>query len=379
VPTVKTGPLIGLSGQVALLAALAGTVGLGRAGWLAGLAYGLFLCVLLVRGMRRVGRPAFGPADRVTMTRATLAGGVTALAADSITRPAHIAAMVALGAVALLLDGVDGKVARRTGTASAFGARFDMEVDAFLILVLSAYAVRTAGVWVLAMGAMRYAFVAAAWGLPWMRGALPARPWRKVVAATQGIVLVIAAGGVLPRAAALVALAAALAMLVQSFGRDVAWLRAHRAPTAVPALVEAGAVAVPAPAGAVAVPAPAGTVAVPAPAGTVAVPAPAGTVAVPALGRGRVAVRARRPRTAGAAAGSPAGRTGSERAAGSGRAAAGVGGAQAGKSVARPGRPAVLVALAVGRRLGGSALGGPALGGPAVAAHDRGAFVRTGA
>jgi phosphatidylglycerophosphate synthase len=331
VPTVKTGPLIGLAGQVALLAVLTGTVGLGRAGWLAGLAYGLFLCVLLVRGMRRVGRPAFGPADRVTMTRATLAGAVTALAADSITRPAHIAVMVALGAVALLLDGVDGKVARRTGTASAFGARFDMEVDAFLILVLSAYAVRTAGAWVLAMGAMRYAFVAAAWALPWMRGELPARTWRKVVAATQGIVLVIAAAGVLPRAVALVALAVALAMLVESFGRDVAWLRAHRAPKAVPALVEAG-------------------------------------VAAPALVRGRGAVRARRPRTAGAAVGSPAGAVRA--------AAAGVAGAQAGKpaSAARPGRPAVLVALAVGRRLGA-----PALGGAAVAAHDRGAFVRTGA
>ena len=41
--------------------------------------------------------------------------------------------------MALLLDAVDGGVARRTGTVSGFGARFDMEVDAFLILVLSGY------------------------------------------------------------------------------------------------------------------------------------------------------------------------------------------------------------------------------------------------
>ncbi|GAA4940924.1 hypothetical protein GCM10023238_03240 [Streptomyces heliomycini] len=44
-----------------------------------------------------------------------------------------------LTAVALILDGVDGKVARRTGTSTPLGARFDMEVDAFLILVLSVY------------------------------------------------------------------------------------------------------------------------------------------------------------------------------------------------------------------------------------------------
>ena len=41
--------------------------------------------------------------------------------------------------VALALDGVDGQVARRTGTVSALGARFDMEVDAFLVLVLSVH------------------------------------------------------------------------------------------------------------------------------------------------------------------------------------------------------------------------------------------------
>ena len=42
-----------------------------------------------------------------------------------------------LSSVALALDGVDGQVARRTRTVSALGARFDMEVDAFLVLVLS--------------------------------------------------------------------------------------------------------------------------------------------------------------------------------------------------------------------------------------------------
>ena len=71
--------------------------------------------------------------------------------------------------MALALDAVDGWVARRTGTVSALGARFDMEVDAFLILVLSGYVAPTLGGWVLAIGLMRYAFVAAGWVLPWLR------------------------------------------------------------------------------------------------------------------------------------------------------------------------------------------------------------------
>ena len=44
--------------------------------------------------------------------------------------------MAALAGFALALDGVDGHLARRFDQVSDFGARFDMEVDAALILVL---------------------------------------------------------------------------------------------------------------------------------------------------------------------------------------------------------------------------------------------------
>jgi phosphatidylglycerophosphate synthase len=221
VPTVRTGPVVGLAGQVAVLVALAATVGLGPEGWLAGIGYGVVTLVVLRRA-------ALGPADRVTLGRATLVGGVTALMVDSLTRPEPAAVLVPLAAVALSLDAVDGWVARRTGTVSALGARFDMEVDAFLILVLSALAARSVGGWVLAIGMMRYAFLAAGWVVPWMRAELPPRYWRKVVAATQGIVLVVAASGLPPRPVAIALVAVALALLVESFGRDVGWLWQHR-------------------------------------------------------------------------------------------------------------------------------------------------------
>ncbi len=100
--------------------------------------------------------------------------------------------LVTLASVALVLDAVDGQVARRTGTVTALGARFDMEVDAFLILVLSVFVATTAGAWVLAIGAMRYGFVVAGWLLPWLRSPLPVSTARKAVAAAQGIALVVA-------------------------------------------------------------------------------------------------------------------------------------------------------------------------------------------
>jgi phosphatidylglycerophosphate synthase len=232
VPAVRTGPVIGLVGQGVLLAALDRTAGLGAAGWLAGMVYALVLCAALNNGLERSGSATLGPADRVTLVRATLVGAVTALAADALTRPVSLTALVSLACVALALDWVDGRVARGTGTVSALGARFDMEVDAFLLLVLSGYAAREVGAWVLAIGAMRYAYVAAAWALPWLRGSLAPRYWRKAVAATQGIVLVVAIAAVLPHALAAAALAVSLMLLVASF---TSCIRLLRPVTTVPA------------------------------------------------------------------------------------------------------------------------------------------------
>ncbi len=224
VPAVHTGPVTGLLAQLVLLAALAGTVGLSGSGWVVGIACGVITNALLARGLARFGAGRLGPADQVTLIRATLAGGVAALTADSYGRPAPVTTLVALTVVALVLDAVDGWVARRTETESTLGGLFDGEADAFLILVLSVYVARSAGVWVLAIGAARYAFLAAGWPLPWMRRTLPPRYWRKVVAGTAGIALTFAVPDVLPRILTNAVLAVSLALLAESFGRDVGWL-----------------------------------------------------------------------------------------------------------------------------------------------------------
>jgi phosphatidylglycerophosphate synthase len=168
------------------------------------------------------------PADRVTLARATLAVGVAGLVAESFGVTVPVALLVSVASVALALDAVDGWVARRTWTSGLWGARLDGEVDAFLILVLSVYVARSSGVWVLAIGLARYVFLAAGWALPWLRAPLPPRYWRKVVAATQGIVLTVAAADVVPRAATQAALLGALILLTESFGHDVWWLRVGR-------------------------------------------------------------------------------------------------------------------------------------------------------
>ncbi|QWB21965.1 MULTISPECIES: CDP-alcohol phosphatidyltransferase family protein [Streptomyces] len=215
---------LGAGVQVLLLALIGTAIGMGPAGWLTGLAFALATWAVLSRALHRSRLRSFGAANRVTLGRATLVGGVTALVADSFQSSPPVSLFVGLTAVALILDGVDGKVARRTGTSTALGARFDMEVDAFLILVLSVYVSMELGPWVLLIGGMRYVFVAAARVWPWLTAALPPSTGRKTVAALQGVLLLVAGADLLPYAGNFGVAALALGLLVWSFGRDVLWL-----------------------------------------------------------------------------------------------------------------------------------------------------------
>ncbi|GAA4156450.1 CDP-alcohol phosphatidyltransferase family protein [Leifsonia shinshuensis] len=196
-------------------------------GWAAAAAYLLVSNTLLVRGLQRRRSERFGPANIVTSMRSTLVGLITGLVVASLFGAVPVALLVGLVIPALALDAVDGWVARRTGTTSELGARFDMEVDAFLLLVLSVHVASLLGLWVLAIGGLRYAFVAAGWALPWLRARLPYRYWRKVVTAYAGIALAAACTGALPAVSA-VLVAVALLLLLESFGRDVVWLVRER-------------------------------------------------------------------------------------------------------------------------------------------------------
>ena len=189
----------------------------------------------------------FGPADRVTLARAVLACAVAGLAAAAAlggpeAHPAEgaLGLLVGLASVALVLDAVDGWVARRTGTVSAFGARFDLEVDAFLIAVLSLHVARELGWWVAAIGAARYVLLVAQQLVPWLRIELPPSRWRKAVAAYQGIALTAATAEVLPSAVAAGLVLAGLSALAVSFGTEVqsVWrLRPHAVGEPVPSCI----------------------------------------------------------------------------------------------------------------------------------------------
>ncbi len=226
-PGVRTSVATGIGGLAVLLAALDLAGDVSRAGWVVGLGCAGVLGLLVVRGVGLAGRDHLLPADVVTLTRALLACGVAALTVEALPAPPP-ATLLVVTLPALALDAVDGRVARRTGTASRFGARFDGEADALLVLVLSVAAGPVVGWWVVAAGLARYLFGAAGWVLPWLRRPLPARHWRKVAAGSVGVCLTAVAADVLPRPVGALVAGVGLLLLAESFGRDVWWLRRTR-------------------------------------------------------------------------------------------------------------------------------------------------------
>jgi phosphatidylglycerophosphate synthase len=176
----------------------------------------------------RLPRP-FGAANWVTGARALAAIVLLALWAGWACGVLTLGVpqrwvIVALAVAAFISDGIDGFLARRGGLASAFGARFDMETDALLVLALALLVFSTgqAGAWVLASGALRYLFVAAGGFIPALSAPLPPSWRRKAICAAQTALLIAALAPPVPQGAGRGLAALGLVLLIYSFGVDCA-------------------------------------------------------------------------------------------------------------------------------------------------------------
>ena len=191
------------------------------------LVYGIVASILV---LALAGKHGLGWANRVTLLRAA----ITCALAGALVQPRlfieQAGMIVSLALISLALDGVDGWLARRKGECSAFGARFDMETDAALILVLCAglWLSGLAPAWVLAIGLMRPAFLAGALIWPWLSNPLPDNFRRKLVCVVQVAVLLIALVPFVTEPVRLALLAVALLALAISFVIDIAWLLKNR-------------------------------------------------------------------------------------------------------------------------------------------------------
>ncbi|MGP3697988.1 CDP-alcohol phosphatidyltransferase family protein [Rhodobacter sp. NSM] len=212
--------------------AFVGLVGHRLGGGAVALAVAMFAAVLIVAGASlraHYPHPRLGLCNAVTQLRAALVAVIAVpLAAPGVleVEPGLAWSVVSLAALALALDGLDGWLARRAGLVSDFGARFDIEVDALFALTLALLVAQggKVGLWVLALGVLRYAFVAGARIWPWLAAPLPESRARKLVCVIQIASLIAMLAPPVGGGVAVSLAAASLALLIWSFGRDVAWL-----------------------------------------------------------------------------------------------------------------------------------------------------------
>ena len=193
--------------------------------WVTGLSYAFIATLVLIYW-------PYGPlgwANRVTLTRAVL----VALLTGALVANAFVAAIwqwLSIAVIALMLDGIDGWIARRTKSHTRFGARFDMELDALLILLLCVglWRLESLGLWVVLIGGMRYLFVAASWQFTWLTRPLFESFRRKAVCVWQVVALLVALTPLTSHLLANLLAVSALISLTYSFGFDVWWLYRKR-------------------------------------------------------------------------------------------------------------------------------------------------------
>jgi CDP-alcohol phosphatidyltransferase. len=144
-----------------VLLAAAGTVWLRTLGPLLFVGMVMLGIFVVVQRARWTPDGSFGVANGVTTFRI----GLLALLPPAA---AHPFLLIALSLLVLVLDGLDGWLARRHALSSEFGAFLDKETDAlFLLLLCGLAAFRGAlPMWILGAGLLRYGFVVVLFLLP---------------------------------------------------------------------------------------------------------------------------------------------------------------------------------------------------------------------
>ncbi len=171
----------------------------------------------------------FGLANTVTLSRAILVSVFAGFIGHPQTVAESTLLIAIIGTLALVLDGVDGWFARRTGTADPFGARFDMELDGFFILILCLLVIEAGriGWWVLWAGLLRYLYVVLGLLLARLRQPLAPHKRRQAVAVIQTAALLICLPPLLGKPVEVVLLIIAVGLLTLSFAIDVIWSLKH--------------------------------------------------------------------------------------------------------------------------------------------------------
>jgi phosphatidylglycerophosphate synthase len=142
-----------------------------RTGWpFVATGFASFAALIVVSRGAHTPSGAFGWGNTVTSFRFALSSCVGVAPASVPTWALGVTTLVIFA-----LDGLDGTVAKRRGENSDFGAYFDMETDAYFVLLagIALFQRGRYGAWVLVAGLLRYAYVLILALFPARRGDMP--------------------------------------------------------------------------------------------------------------------------------------------------------------------------------------------------------------
>jgi phosphatidylglycerophosphate synthase len=121
--------------------------------WIVGSTVSFLFFVVLIPKWKDFGSSRIGMANWITLTRLLIVFFV-------FTQAMYLSDLMLFGVIliVIIMDGVDGSVARKLGQSSDVGENLDMETDAFMVLVLSwlHFNNNDIGIWILLPGGFRY-------------------------------------------------------------------------------------------------------------------------------------------------------------------------------------------------------------------------------
>ena len=137
---------------------------------------------------------------------------------------------IILALVSLILDGLDGSIARKYGNSSKFGELFDQESDNFLMFVLSIslYINKDIGIYVFLIPAYRYIFNVLMIKYTWLKNTLPDSLFRKSACVLTTLLMIISHDTYFNVYISNFIIVFALFIITFSFSKDIIWLYGNK-------------------------------------------------------------------------------------------------------------------------------------------------------
>ena len=193
-----------------------------------------FLCIsyLIFKYFAKSNLEEFSLASTVTYMRLSVSIVLLTAAINSSTNSTIFdifyteRLFIILAIISLLLDGLDGFIARKYNQVTKYGEVIDQEADNFLIFVMSIslYLNKEIGLYVFLIPAFRYIFIFFMTRYSWLNNTLPDSQLRKVVCVSIILIMIISQDSYFTNDVVIFLVLLSLFIITFSFSRDIIWL-----------------------------------------------------------------------------------------------------------------------------------------------------------